>query len=559
MAKQRSLAKRRPETYKRKIPADLAAVFGRREIWKSLRKVEGATLEAKGERLTAQLDELFTRARQEAEPGAVSARFVNELDLILRGKPAGIQTERLAAHHVEPLLKRHRALILATEAEELSAMSADDMAERAAELRQAEAQLRAATVVGDDSAVDETAQTLLRAEGIAAVRSSPEYKTLVAQLLAADLQVVLDQRARLNGDPHVPPNIPEAVRDRARLVDLIDEWVSQNCPVPTTVRAVRAIIREFEAFAGNLPLVAITRKEAVEFARHLVAKGQARKTVQKKIHLLGAVYGPALEEGRHGLTSCPFRGLKAASKRQEAKKSRRKSRRAFRSEELQALFNSPVYRNDFRPKGGDGEAIFWLPLMGTFTGAREEELAQLRVFDVVRHNNTWVLRFVDEGDLQLKNPNSYRWVPVHSELLRCGFLQYFAHVKEAGHTQLFPMMKRGSNGKFSDAFSKCFNRYLDKKVGIDDPAVVFHSLRGTFKQQCLVCGIPSDVRDALAGHSVKSDVARDYEVDEAGLYPLPTLVSAMSTLRYDEVDLTHLHVCDGEGNLLDSDRVETSS
>src|SRR5690349_21905830 len=52
--------------------------------------------------------------------------------------------------------------------------------------------------------------------------------------------------------------------------------------------------------------------------------------------------------------------------------------------ELQLLFTSPVYLGGARPDGGRGEAAYWLPLLGLYTGARQGELAPLVVGDVTQ-------------------------------------------------------------------------------------------------------------------------------------------------------------------------------
>jgi hypothetical protein len=45
-------------------------------------------------------------------------------------------------------------------------------------------------------------------------------------------------------------------------------------------------------------------------------------------------------------------------------------REPFTTSELQTLFGSSVFTEGTRPTGGKGEAAFWLPLLGLFTGAR---------------------------------------------------------------------------------------------------------------------------------------------------------------------------------------------
>ena len=551
MSKQSYGSSRRPGTFRRKIPTALVAVFGCEEITKSVRRLPGASDETKCRLLAAATDDLFARALQEAVPGQLSLPFVDELRLILnQGKAPNHIRETLAVHHVEPLLARYRAAILATEGEELAGMDPAAVSARDVELVDAEAQLRAATVSGNVAAVDATARMLLSAEGLDAVRVAPEYQALLAQLLRTDLQVLLEQRARLRGDPCLPVVVPAPVRDAPRLADLIPDWIETNSPHVNTVKSVRSIVREFETQCGTLPAAAITRQQAVDFGKSLKKRNQARKTIQKKVHLLGALFGPAIEEAKYGITTNPFSRLKVAKKTGK-KKGGRRPRRALRNDELQAIFDSPVYREGKRPLGGDGEAMFWIPLIATFTGARLEEIAQLRVCDIERVNGVWTLHFVDDGDLQLKTASSYRSVPIHSELLRCGLLQYLRAIKRAGHARLFPLMEKGNNGKFSDNFSKAFNRYLDHVVGIADPCVCFHSFRWTFKQRCVLCGIEAAERDALAGHVWDGKSAgRGYEADENGQYPFPKLVDAIAELRFDELDLTHLHTCDDKGDLL---------
>jgi hypothetical protein len=50
--------------------------------------------------------------------------------------------------------------------------------------------------------------------------------------------------------------------------------------------------------------------------------------------------------------------------------------------ELRVLYASPVFTEGARPKAGRGEAAFWFPLLGLFTGARLGEIAPLSTADV---------------------------------------------------------------------------------------------------------------------------------------------------------------------------------
>ena len=82
----------------------------------------------------------------------------------------------------------------------------------------------------------------------------------------------------------------------------------------------------------------------------------------------------------------------------------------------------------FRARAGDAiirDARFWLPLLGIFHGNRLEELAHLRREDVRVVEGIPYLRITDEDGRQPKNEQSRRDVPLHPELIRLGFLDYW--------------------------------------------------------------------------------------------------------------------------------------
>lgn len=116
---------------------------------------------------------------------------------------------------------------------------------------------------------------------------------------------------------------------------------------------------------------------------------------------------------------------------------------------LKAIFSGPVYSEGTRPVCGAGDAAYWLPLLGLFTGARLEELGQLRPEDVYEETYfndsdaeqcAWVLRISGYGaGQQVKNEGSNRRFPIHPELVRLGFLKYVAQA--AGRARLFDKLK----------------------------------------------------------------------------------------------------------------------
>jgi integrase len=179
-------------------------------------------------------------------------------------------------------------------------------------------------------------------------------------------------------------------------------------------------------------------------------------------------------------------------------------------------------------------------------GARIEEIAQLRIEDVQCVNGIWALRIANlDAEQNLKTDTSYRLIPLHSEIIRCGFLVYFAKIKLAGHNRVFPSLSnKNKYSRWSVALGKWYSRYLDR-IELTDKRLSYHSFRYTFKQRCTQSGIEMEVRDALTGHWVsKSNAGRGYMKAAERQYPFPALVNAIQMLRYDELDLSHLYVKD---------------
>jgi integrase len=91
-------------------------------------------------------------------------------------------------------------------------------------------------------------------------------------------------------------------------------------------------------------------------------------------------------------------------------------REPFNIAELKLLFASPVFTREERPEGGKGEAAFWLPLLGLFTGARRGELAGLTAADVVIDEATGhcviIIREDESRSRSLKTRGSARTIPL---------------------------------------------------------------------------------------------------------------------------------------------------
>jgi integrase len=158
-------------------------------------------------------------------------------------------------------------------------------------------------------------------------------------------------------------------------------------------------------------------------------------------------------------------------------------------------------------------------LVALYTGARLSELAALTAADVVVEKPSGIAIITITEDLDqgrtLKTLASRRVVPIHTELIRLGFLNFVEDIcRDHGKpARLFPLLTPGSRGGLGEGWSKWFGRYI-RSIGITNTASVFHSFRHGFKDALRAAGVDEDVNDALTGHVGPGTVARKYGAKE---------------------------------------------
>lgn len=309
--------------------------------------------------------------------------------------------------------------------------------------------------------------------------------------------------------------------------DIVDAWAAERKPVQKGIDTHRAVARWFYQRVGAVPVNRVTRRHVLEFKDKLLAEGQTAANVNMKLSRLRTLLQWAADNERAPTDAGTGVGVLDT---QRARNRRLEFDLAF----LQRIFASPVYSEGARPAGGKGEAAYWLPLLALFTGARLEELGQLRPSAVVElaypdadgteRRSTFIrVREDDADNLRLKNAASERDIPVHPELERLGFLQFVAAARKAGEERLFPRLRPNVYGRLTAKWGEWFSPYLRQVCGVTDPRMVFHSFRHTFKQYARHAVIEEGVQRQLMGHS-SSDVADDY----GSGYPLHRVVEGMS-------------------------------
>jgi len=201
-----------------------------------------------------------------------------------------------------------------------------------------------------------------------------------------------------------------------------------------------------------------------------------------------------------------FDRIQAREKTAEEKMTRREDvRRPFTEDELQRLFDSPLFtgyksRTQWTQPGRHHErtADFWFITIAAMTGARPAELAEAPA----RLHDLGGILCLDLREAGRKTHNSPRLIPIIPCLRKVGFVEYAASQDRTGRLLLDDGQRTGRNpeARTAGAWSKRVGRYFDAIGFGDNPELVLYSLRHAFRQMLRASGIHEEIVNKIFGH-----------------------------------------------------------
>ncbi len=403
-----------------------------------------------------------------------------------------------------------------------------------------------------------------------ALRGEPEVAVNRAQIVS--LAVVAPAIAMV---PHDTPSLQGPPEKTLR--DLLDMFLSD--PSKARSEKTRMVYENAIAVAGELigldtPLCSVDREgcrrlldmlrwlpsiptkrfpklTAVQASEMAKAKKLNSTLSHASIHgdmnRLSAMMNFAVNEGY--IDRNPARGLRVADPIH-----RRDRRLPFTSDQLQVIFNAPLYRGCVDDESGYADvgaarprrARFWAPLIALYGDMRLNEILQLDLADIRQVDGADCFLISSRSvsgtnDKRVKTTNSERYVPIHPRLVEIGFMD-FAEGRRAGSgTKLFPDLQISTMGYYSEAFSKRFRRFVAKS-GAAQAKTCFHSFRHNFRDGLREArGIDHDVALTLGGWAsgTGKESAETAEAYGRG-FRVATLSEALKQIEYPNLDLSHL-------------------
>ena len=314
------------------------------------------------------------------------------------------------------------------------------------------------------------------------------------------------------------------------------EQVLENWGVRTATQN-EASFKQLVEIIGDIPITAVTKSVVRDYKQTLLSypanryKGKRKEKTLEQLLEEGSV-SISLETVRNvmGRVSSFFNWLVKQGYREDNPfsgvaprrvHSARSERSPFTDDDLRLLFGTAIYRD----KDYAHDWQYWLPLLGLYTGARLEELCQLKGDDFKVSDGCHYIDIHGEGDAhnRVKTPSSVRKIPVHSELLKLGILD----MVNMRSRDCFLFDLRRVNTNLGHGPSKWFGGYK-ASLGLPKGTKVFHSFRHTLRDKLTLSGVPNEHIRELLGHEQIGETFGRY----GSSIPVSVLAESLEKLHF---------------------------
>jgi len=315
------------------------------------------------------------------------------------------------------------------------------------------------------------------------------------------------------------------------LMQTFDAYAAEQGIKPSTASEWRSMLAALVAFIGHDDAASLTEQEIDHWRDALLlepGRGGKRRSP-------GTVKGKYLCALRATLAWAVEKRLITKNVAMNVKvrvPKKIKSRdRDFTQNEAQIILKSSRLPYPSRSEF-DRLARRWIPWLCAYTGARVNEISQLRGSDVEQLDGIWTIRITPEAGT-VKNGEA-RHVPIHSHLIEQGFIPV---AQAAGNMPIFYDVGRitrpGIANRYYKKVGERLRDWIRLEVGITDLNVQpNHGWRHTFKTRAIDAGIPERIADAIQGHAPRS-VGQSYgavslQAKRNAIEAMPRFLSAIT-------------------------------
>ena len=371
---------------------------------------------------------------------------------------------------------------------------------------------------GDSEAIEaywsRHARTLLSEHDLVVDPKDAEgFERLCRELNDAAIRVGPLALAQLSGQTvelparPVAPKVPaEAIRfSRVPMLETFDEYAEESQISPTTAKDWRPCVAHLVVFLGHDDAAKLTRQNLLDWRNTLLKETTKRGGLRHPKTVRGKYIGSVKAMLSWAVDNNKLKENVAAGLPVSIPVAEQLRERSFTSEEALAILKASLIPPANKLTKGHALARRWIPWLRAYSGARVNELSQLRAEDVRKVDGHWMMNITPEAG-KVKTGKA-RLVPIHPHLIDQGFL---AVVEAQGAGPIFydPSRQRaeGPANRHVAKVGERLGAWVRKDVGIDDPGIApNHAWRHLFKSVTYSAGIEERLADAIQGHAATTE------------------------------------------------------
>lgn len=302
----------------------------------------------------------------------------------------------------------------------------------------------------------------------------------------------------------VAPAVQSAPATAVTITSLFEGYVAERKPADATIKAWKRFIAHLVSFLGHDDAAKVTPDDIIRWKNQLLTEptkaGSPRSAKTVRDTYLGAVktvFAWATENRK--VATSPAAGVTV-----RGEKPKRLRDPGFTNDEAVVILRATLQQPEQRPSKHMIAARRWIPWLCAYSGARVNEITQMRKQDIIRQDGVWAMRITPEAG-SVKTGTA-RLVPLHSHLIEQGWLHFVAACPD-GPMFYEPNAHRG--GSAGNPQNKKVAERLAawvRSLGVNDPNVApNHGWRHRFKTVARGAGMDPEAREVIPGHAPASE------------------------------------------------------
>ena len=358
---------------------------------------------------------------------------------------------------------------------------------------------------------------VLHARGMTVTAITRERLLLAAHRAGRQAACVIVRQATGDYSPDLGadrfPTLPDVkpAGGRGEFEAVWAAWAKEALPSENTVKRWRPVLDRMLTVAGTTDLGAISEDTLQDWVDSLL--GELSNNTVAKVHLAAVKCMFKYAKSKKRILVNPAQDLSVKSGTKYEIKMR-----AYRDDEAAIILKACLEAPSDRMTPYHRDARRWVPWLCAYTGARVNEITQLRACDV---KTLYGCSFIEITEHAGTVKTGDRSVPLHPDLKRQGFLD-FVETKSGDEPLFYAATRRRAAGEGGMPPYEEMGARLSKwvrRLGFDDEHIdPNHAWRHRFKRLAFRFGIQEKVADQIQGHAPTTAGRRYGEAEIIDMY-----------------------------------------